>query len=100
VSLFLSHIEFLLIKDVAQVNEVTVNPQISTDPSRSWRYLSPNIFKLLIPVGYPESYFRYNLPTVLTITCLVNRASSQDQVKGGAREREARTRRSIEGTTR
>jgi hypothetical protein len=35
-----------------QVNEVTVNPQIATDPYRNWRYLSPNIFKLLVPVSY------------------------------------------------
>ncbi|CAI7660111.1 unnamed protein product [Penicillium glandicola] len=44
---------FEMIKIVREVNEVTVNPQISTDPNRNWRYLSPNIFKLLVPSAGP-----------------------------------------------
>ncbi|KAJ5294392.1 hypothetical protein N7508_009213 [Penicillium antarcticum] len=44
---------FEMIKIVREVNEVTVNPQIATDPNRNWRYLSPNIFKLLVPTTAP-----------------------------------------------
>lgn len=39
-----------MIKIVREVDEVTENPKVATDPSRNWRYLSPHIFRLLLPI--------------------------------------------------
>lgn len=41
-----------MIKIVREVNDVTWNPKVATDPNRNWRYLSPAIFKLLLPVSF------------------------------------------------
>ncbi|KAF2805523.1 uncharacterized protein BDZ99DRAFT_423807 [Mytilinidion resinicola] len=40
---------FEMIKIVREVGEVSNNPKVATDPYRNWRYLSPNIFKRLLP---------------------------------------------------
>ncbi|KAK4197962.1 hypothetical protein QBC40DRAFT_332216 [Triangularia verruculosa] len=40
---------FEMIKIVREVNEVTDNPKVATDPTRNWRYLSPHVFRLLLP---------------------------------------------------
>jgi hypothetical protein len=42
---------FEMIKIVREVNEVTFDPKVATDPYRNWRYLSPNVFRLLLPVS-------------------------------------------------
>lgn len=42
---------FEMIKIVREVNDVTWNPKVATDPNRKWRYLSPAIFRLLVPVS-------------------------------------------------
>ena len=46
---------FEMIKIVREVNEVTDNPRVATDPSRNWRYLSPHVFRLLLPVRTSSS---------------------------------------------
>lgn len=43
-----------MIKIVREVNEVTDNPKVATDPSRNWRYLSPHVFRLLLPVRHSK----------------------------------------------
>lgn len=35
----------------SQVDAVTRDPQVATDANRLSQYLSPNVFKMLIPVG-------------------------------------------------
>ncbi|MCJ1287569.1 hypothetical protein MMC26_006921 [Xylographa opegraphella] len=40
---------FEMIKIVREVNEVTADPKVATDPYRNWRYLSPHVFRLLVP---------------------------------------------------
>ncbi|KAK3380771.1 hypothetical protein B0T24DRAFT_664692 [Lasiosphaeria ovina] len=40
---------FEMIKIVREVNDVTADPKVATDPYRSWRYLSPNVFRMLLP---------------------------------------------------
>jgi DNA primase len=42
---------FEMIKIVREVNEVTYDPKVATDPYRNYRYLSPNVFRLLLPVS-------------------------------------------------
>ena len=39
-----------MIKIVREVDEVTDNPKVATDPLRNWRYLSPHIFRMLLPI--------------------------------------------------
>ncbi|KAH6880762.1 hypothetical protein B0T10DRAFT_519137 [Thelonectria olida] len=40
---------FEMIKIVREVNDVTADPKVATDPYRTWRYLSPHVFRLLLP---------------------------------------------------
>ncbi|KAK1504444.1 hypothetical protein CTAM01_03751 [Colletotrichum tamarilloi] len=40
---------FEMIKIVREVNDVTSDPKVAIDPTRSLRYLSPYIFQLLLP---------------------------------------------------
>lgn len=42
---------FEMIKIVREVNAVTFDPKVATDPTRNWRFVSPNVFKLLLPVS-------------------------------------------------
>ncbi|KAF2421478.1 hypothetical protein EJ08DRAFT_641341 [Tothia fuscella] len=42
---------FEMIKIVREVNEVTYDPKVAIDPNRNWRFLSPNVFKMLCPVS-------------------------------------------------
>jgi len=43
---------FEMIKVVREVNEVTSDPQVATAVDRNFRYLSPNVFRLLLPVSW------------------------------------------------
>ncbi|OCK80670.1 hypothetical protein K432DRAFT_416534 [Lepidopterella palustris CBS 459.81] len=42
---------FEMIKIVREVNEVAADPKVATDPYRNWRYLSPNVFRRLLPTS-------------------------------------------------
>jgi hypothetical protein len=50
---------FEMIKIVKEVDEVAINPKAAIDPTRTWQYMSPAIFRLLLPVG-----FNYRLSTL------------------------------------
>ncbi|KAJ7895749.1 hypothetical protein B0H13DRAFT_1498039, partial [Mycena leptocephala] len=41
---------FEMIKIVKEVDAVAHDPKVAIDPSRTWQYLSPAIFRLLLPV--------------------------------------------------
>ncbi|KAJ7855663.1 hypothetical protein B0H13DRAFT_1641803 [Mycena leptocephala] len=41
---------FEMIKIVKEVDAVAQDPKVAIDPSRTWQYLSPAIFRLLLPV--------------------------------------------------
>ncbi|KIP02241.1 hypothetical protein PHLGIDRAFT_79414 [Phlebiopsis gigantea 11061_1 CR5-6] len=41
---------FEMIKIVREVDAVANNPKVATDPFRNWQYLSPAIFRMLLPV--------------------------------------------------
>lgn len=39
-----------------QVDAVTMNPEVAVDTRRTWQYLSPIIFRRLLPVRLPNRY--------------------------------------------
>ncbi|KAJ6563946.1 hypothetical protein B0H19DRAFT_849774, partial [Mycena capillaripes] len=41
---------FEMIKIVKEVDAVARDPKVAVDPGRSWQYLSPAMFRLLLPV--------------------------------------------------
>ncbi|KAK3395072.1 hypothetical protein B0H63DRAFT_63955 [Podospora didyma] len=45
---------FEMIKIVREVNQVTEDPKVATDPNRNFRYLSPSIFRMLLPEPLPS----------------------------------------------
>jgi hypothetical protein len=46
---------FEMIKIVREVDAVTKDPKVACDPERVSQFLSPNIFRLLLPTADPES---------------------------------------------
>ncbi|KAF8212688.1 hypothetical protein K438DRAFT_1662231 [Mycena galopus ATCC 62051] len=40
---------FEMIKIVREVDAVAVDPKVACDPSRTWQYLSPTVFRMLLP---------------------------------------------------
>ncbi|THV02562.1 hypothetical protein K435DRAFT_653134 [Dendrothele bispora CBS 962.96] len=41
---------FEMIKIVREVDAVAEDPKVACDPDRTWQYLSPSIFRMLLPV--------------------------------------------------